>query len=69
MKLTDWDIEQLDRLIHGNQNAGYLVETKKGINGRTYHCELFINEKIIVHTEKGKLLCVPNTLKLKGFID
>ena len=65
MELTDWDIEQSD----GNKNAGYLVETKNGIQGRTYHCEGLVNKKIIVHIENGKLLCVPDTLKLKGFID
>lgn len=52
-----------------NKNAGQLVETKNGIIGRTYSHEDLINGKIRVYTEKGKLLCDPTTLKLKGFID
>ena len=69
MELTEWDIEQLEKLINGNKNAGYIVQTKSGMIGRTYHNEGLINEKVIVHTEKGQMLCMPNTLKIKGFID
>jgi hypothetical protein len=52
-----------------NKNAGRLVETKSGLIGKTYKNEKLINGKVRVHTEKGKLLCDPNTLKVKGFID
>jgi hypothetical protein len=52
-----------------NKNAGRLVETKKGLTGRTYNHEDLINGKIRVYTDKGKLLCNPETLILKGFID
>ena len=69
MELTEWDIEQAERFCHGNKNAGYIVETKTGLRGRTYHSEGLINNKVIVHTEKRKLLCVPDTLKIIGFID
>ena len=69
MELTEWDVEQLDRLCNGNKNAGYIVVTKTGLIGRTYHTEDEINGKVIVHTSKGKLLCNPKTLKLNGFID
>lgn len=70
MELTTWDIEQLNRIINGNKNAGTLVETKKGLVGRTYNNENLINGKIRVHCTNGsKLLCDPKTLKLKGFID
>lgn len=53
----------------GNKNAGQLVETKTGLIGRTYSHESLINGKVRVYTEKGKLLCDPTTLKLKGFVD
>lgn len=52
-----------------NKNAGRLVETKTGLSGRTYNHEDLINGKIRVYTDKGKLLCNPATLKLKGYID
>lgn len=70
MELTEWDIEQLNRLAEGgNKNAGQIVETKTGLIGRTYNHKSYINGKVCVYTDKGKLLCDPNTLKLKGFID
>ena len=69
-ELTEWDVEQLNRLVQGNKNAGKLVETKKGLVGRTYNNESPINGKIRVHcTDGSKLLCDPKTLTLKGFID
>ena len=52
-----------------NKNSGRLVETKKGLTGRTYNHEDLINGKIRVYTDNGKLLCDPETLKLKGYID
>ena len=70
MELTKWDIEQLNRLVEGNRNAGKLVETKNGVVGRTYNNENLVNGKVMVHcTDGNKLLCNPNTLTLKGFID
>ena len=70
MELTEWDVEELERLIHGNRNAGTLVETKNGVVGRTYSNENLINGKVRVYCVDGsKLLCAPQTLKLKGFID
>jgi hypothetical protein len=56
------------------EDAGYLVETKTGKEGRTYHREGLINGKMVVHieTEEGKtlkMLCDPDTVKIKGFID
>lgn len=68
--LTEWDIEQLNRLVHGNKNAGKLVETKKGVVGRTYNSDNFINGKVMVYCTDGKkLLCDPKSLKLIGYID
>lgn len=69
-ELTDWDVEQLNRFAYGNRNAGTLVETKTGLVGRTFNNEKYINGKVCVHCYGGqKLLCDPNTLTLKGFID
>lgn len=56
------------------KNSGYLVETKNGIKGRTYHREGLVNKKTVVHieTENGvdmKMLCDPKTLKIIGFTD
>ncbi len=69
MELTEWDVEEINRFCNGNKNAGYIVETKTGLTGRTYHNEKPVDGKTIVYTEKGKLLCIPETLKLIGFID
>ena len=56
-----------------SKNSGYLVETKNGQKGRTYHCENLINKKTIVHIDKEnksmKILCEPDTLKILGFVD
>jgi len=66
----EWEFEQAERLFGGgNKNAGQIVETKTGLVGRTYNHETLINGKVRVYTEKGKMLCDPTTLKLKGFID
>jgi hypothetical protein len=55
------------------EDAGYLVETKTGKIGRTYHREGYINGKAVVHIEENgkttKMLCDPETLKITGFID
>lgn len=55
------------------EDAGYLVETKNGKKGRTYHREGHINDKAVVHIKENektiKMLCEPNTLKIIGFID
>jgi len=60
-ELTEWDVEQLERLVNGNKNAGQLVETKKGLSGRTYSHEEYVNGKIRVYTDCGqKLLCSPD---------
>lgn len=70
-ELTEWDVELGNRLAGGgNKKAGMLVETKTGRTGRTYNSEELVNGKIKVWTVEGiKLLCDPNSLKIKGFID
>lgn len=69
-ELTEWDVEQLERLCHGNKNAGRLVETKTGLHGRTYNHEDLINGKIRVYTDCGKkMLCSLDKLKVIGCVD
>lgn len=55
-------------------DSGYLVETKTGKTGRTYHRDKKVNGKVIVYIkgEAGttiKLLCNPEYMKIIGFID
>jgi len=54
-------------------NSGYLVKTKNGKEGRTYHREGLVNKKMVVHInvdEKDvKMLCDPKTIKIIGFMD
>lgn len=54
-----------------SKKSGYLVETKTGKRGRTYHSEGLVNDKIIVHIEGEikPLLCDPQTIKIIGFVD
>ena len=54
-------------------NSGYIVETKTGKKGRTYHRNNFVNKKTIVYMEVDgkeiKMLCDPKSLKIIGYID
>ena len=56
-----------------SKDSGYLVETKTGLNGRTYHREALVDGKQIVHIEKDgktiKMLSDPKKITVKGFID
>lgn len=57
-----------------SKDAGYLVETKTGKKGRTYHRDKKLNGKVIVYVEGEagttvKLLCDPETVKITGFVD
>lgn len=56
-----------------SKDAGYLVETKTGKKGRTYHKEKKINKKTVVHIDVDgkdvKMLCDPESLKIIGYID
>ena len=56
-----------------SKDAGYLVTTKSGKEGRTYHREGHINDKVVVHVEVDgktvKMLCDPKTITTTGFID
>ena len=52
-------------------DAGYLVKTKTGKEGRTYHKDGLINDKMVVHIDDGnvKMLCDPDTVEITGYID
>jgi hypothetical protein len=56
-----------------SKDSGYLVKTKGGKEGRTYHREGLVNKKMIVHVDINgkdvKMLCDPKTIKIIGFID
>jgi hypothetical protein len=56
-----------------SKDSGYLVETKSGKEGRTYHREGLVNKKMVVHVEvdgkEMKMLCDPKTIKIIGFVD
>jgi len=53
------------------KNPGYIVETKTGKVGKTYHREALVNKKQVVHIEGEKLpmLCDPKSLKITGYFD
>ena len=54
-------------------NSGYLVKTKSGKEGRTYHIEGLVNKKTIVHLDVNgndiKMLCDPKTIEIIGYVD
>lgn len=56
-----------------SKDSGYLVETKGGIKGRTYHRDSLVNKKMVVYVEvegkEVKMLCDPKTTKITGFVD
>lgn len=69
-KLTESDIHFAKTVITESKGAGYLVKTKSGKTGRTYHHENVINGKYQVHCIDGsKVLCSCENLIITGFID
>jgi len=56
-----------------SKDAGYVVETKTGKQGRTFHREKLINGKMVVYvkvdSKEVKMLCDPQTVKIIGFVD
>ena len=58
-----------------SKDAGYLVETKTGKKGRTYHRDKKVNGKVVVYievegkSEPIKMLCIPDSIKIIGFVD
>ena len=71
LELTEWDIELVHRLMGGiNKKAGQAVTTKTGKEGRTYNYEKPVFGKVRVYcTDGSKLLCNPDDLTLRGYID
>ncbi len=55
------------------KDSGYIVETKSGKQGRTFHREALVNKKMIVHLDENgkeiKMLCDPKSVKIIGFVD
>lgn len=72
-ELTEDDIWFCKRMANDYSNSGYLVTTKTGLTGRTYHKDDLINGKQPVYVEKDgkllKMLCDPESLSINGFID
>ena len=56
-----------------SKDSGYLVKTKTGIEGRTFHREGLVNKKMVVHIEKDgktvKMLCDPKSVEIIGYVD
>ena len=56
-----------------SKDSGYLIKTKTGKEGRTYHREGLVNKKMVVHVDVDgkdmKMLCDPKTVELIGFVD
>ena len=56
-----------------SKDSGYLVETKTGKKGRTYHRDNKVNGKIVVYIDvdgkEVKMLCDPETVKIIGYVD
>lgn len=56
-----------------SKNSGYLVITKTGKKGRTYHRDVKVNGKTVVYIEidgkEIKMLCDPETIKVVGYVD
>ncbi|GEM_PF-940975 len=62
-----------ERMVNGHKNSGYIVTTKTGLQGRTYHSDELVNGKQPIHVVKDgepmKMLCTPDSLVINGFID
>jgi hypothetical protein len=56
-----------------SKDSGYLVKTKTGKEGRTYHREGLVDKKMVVHVDidgkEVKMLCDPKTIEIIGYID
>lgn len=69
--------EQINEIMQGvpenSKNAGLLVRTKKGLEGRTYHNQGLVNGKQPVYInnngEEIRMLCSLDRLTIIGFID
>ena len=56
-----------------SKDSGYLVKTKTGKEGRTFHREGLVNKKMVVHVEEEgktvKVLCDPKSVEIIGYVD
>jgi len=56
-----------------SKDSGYLVKTKSGKEGRTYHRDSLVNKKMVVYVEVNgkqvKMLCDPKTIEIIGYVD
>jgi len=56
-----------------SKDSGYLVKTKSGKEGRTYHRDNLVDGKLIVYIEvdgkEMKMLCNPETVKIIGYVN
>ena len=72
-QLTEDDIWFCQRMSDNHSNSGYIVTTKNGLCGRTYHADTLINGKQPVYIKRDdkeiRMLCDPDTLIINGFID
>lgn len=86
MKISDLALQGIERMnkkpVFIPKGKGLLVQTSKGIKGRTFYDETFHNGKMKVYLvdenlqlKKGKdgkllkMLCDPNKLNRIGFVD
>ena len=70
MELTEADIHFANNVMLPNKKAGLLVETKFGKVGRTFNSDGLKDGKYLVYCIDGsKMLCKPENLTIKGFID
>lgn len=58
------------------RTPGYIVETRDGKKGRTFHNKGLIQQKVPVYLDEkasdlnqNAILCDPKSLKIIGFID
>ena len=56
-----------------SKDSGYLVKTKTGKEGRTYHRDNKVNGKVVVYVmvdgKEVKMLCDPETIEIIGYVD
>lgn len=56
-----------------SKDSGYLVRTKTGKTGKTYHRDGLVNKKMVVYVnvdgKEVKMLCDPKTIEITGYVD
>lgn len=66
----------MPKLNQPRTGKGFLVKTKTGKKGRTFHADALVNGKQLVYLTKSQktysetgMLCDPTTIEVIGFID